>query len=387
MSGQLSIFLLLFGGLQGILLVLFLIRRKFYRGGYIFLLLYFGIMLLQVTLKVMSKAWLWENWSIMYRLSYYLPLLYGPLIYLFVRQLLLNKRVRAFDLLHFVPFVILFANLVVQRIYAPSWDWAGLLDRSDSGLTLQLVSLAIYHYIAWQHWQLHRDRLKDRFSDTERLQVNWIRKFIVTSYIACSIVSMAIFLLYMTYPRGMEYRFAFASLTLFIYWVSYTALTTPSVFSVIKGFSLRDNPARVLPALVVHRPTKKYSNSGLAQEEVSTIKSTIQSIMDEKKPYLDPALTINDLAALARCNRHHLSQVLNESIQRSFYDYVNYYRVEEAKLLLHDPSRASHKIASIAYDAGFNSLSTFNEVFRKTTGQTPSQYRKGGMKDSQRQRV
>jgi AraC-like DNA-binding protein len=68
--------------------------------------------------------------------------------------------------------------------------------------------------------------------------------------------------------------------------------------------------------------------------------------------------------------------VLNDTIGLSFYEYVNCYRVSEAKALLSDASRKDHKIASIAYDAGFNSLSSFNDVFKKMTGQTPSQYRK-----------
>ena len=63
-------------------------------------------------------------------------------------------------------------------------------------------------------------------------------------------------------------------------------------------------------------------------------------------------------------------------LNKSFYDCINQYRVEEAKLLLIDPSKSAHKIASIAFDAGFNSISTFNDVFKKITGQTPSQYRK-----------
>ena len=98
--------------------------------------------------------------------------------------------------------------------------------------------------------------------------------------------------------------------------------------------------------------------------------------MAEQKPYLDPELSINDLADLVKCNRHHLSQVLNDELHRSFYDYINRFRVDEARQLLIDPANEGLKIASIAYDAGFNSLSTFNDVFKKIAGVTPSQFRK-----------
>ena len=106
------------------------------------------------------------------------------------------------------------------------------------------------------------------------------------------------------------------------------------------------------------------------------------------KSWSDPELTIDMLALSISCSRHHVSQAMNEKLGKSFYDYINYYRVEEAKHLLTDHSKDNHKIASIAYDSGFNSISTFNDVFKKITGFTPSQYRKQREEKSlQKQRV
>ena len=107
MSSQLTIFLLFFGGLQGLLFSSFLFRKKLHKAGYICLLLYFAVLLLQITLKLMSKGWLIDNWMPVYELSYQLPFLYGPLLYLFVRQLLYQQSFKYSDLLHFVPFFIL----------------------------------------------------------------------------------------------------------------------------------------------------------------------------------------------------------------------------------------------------------------------------------------
>ena len=103
---QLNIFLLLFGGLQGLLVTLFFVRKKLYRKGYALLLIYFGVMLLQIVFKVMSKVWLMEHWNATYWISYQLPFLYGPLVFLFVRQ-----NFKAADLLHFVPFLTVFVIL------------------------------------------------------------------------------------------------------------------------------------------------------------------------------------------------------------------------------------------------------------------------------------
>ncbi|MEO5564355.1 MAG: helix-turn-helix domain-containing protein [Chitinophagaceae bacterium] len=377
MSLQLNIFLLLFGGLQGLLLSLFFIRKKLFHSGYIFLLLYFAVMLLQITVKVMSKVWLMTNWNFFYNVSYLLPLLYGPLIWLFVRQFLLKKRFRLQDSLHFLPFVFLSANLWFIGQASPIWR----LYYPDMKAWMEVVSIISYHALALYCWHMHRKSLKNYYSETHKLQLQWVRQFIIASLITCSMVALALYFLYKTYPGTSDFRFAFLILTVLIYWVSYAVLTKPAVFSLIRGRA-EINDETFTPVLTIHRPGKKYSNSGLSADDIKRIQVAIEKISREQKPFLNPELTIQDLAVMVHCNRHQLSQVLNESIGKSFYDYINGCRVEEAKALLLDPARCSHKIASIAYDAGFNSLSTFNDVFRKSTGLTPSQFRKKNAEQS-----
>ena len=80
---QLNIFLLLFGGLQGLLVTLFFVRKKLYRKGYALLLIYFGVMLLQIVFKVMSKVWLMEHWNATYWISYQLPFFPSPALWPF----------------------------------------------------------------------------------------------------------------------------------------------------------------------------------------------------------------------------------------------------------------------------------------------------------------
>ncbi len=387
MPAQLIIFLLLFGGLQGVLLLLFFIRKKLYLSGYVFLLLYFAVMLLQVSLKIMSKTWLMNNWGFLYSLSYFLPLLYGPLIFLFARQVLTSHKLRPAAWLHFVPFGMGIILLMLQRQFDFFHPVIYGFFRGESGLLIQLASISIYHWLALQHWIKHKRSLKSYFSETHRLQLNWTRQFVISSFVVCSVIAVALYLIYVHHPKSLPYRYWFAVLTVFIYWVSYTALVQPSVFSVIKGFAGGEKTVSPgLPRLVFHRSTRKYSNSGLSGDDILSIQRSLKKVTIEQKPYLNPELTINDLAAMIPCNRHHLSQVLNESLKNSFYDYINYYRVEEAKQLLMNASKENHKISSIAYDAGFNSLSTFNEIFRKHTGTTPSQFRKDLLEVSKQRR-
>lgn len=375
---QLNIFLLLFGGLQGLLFTLFLIRKKLHRHGYAFLLIYFGVMLLQIVLKVMSKGWLMQNWDVMYSMSYQLPFLYGPLAFLFVRQITTRKKFNSIDLLHFVPFLMPTTLIFLREHSQFAEQMLYTLFGRDKRVVMQLLSLGVYHWFAYKLWQQHSQSLKKYFSSIEQLQLNWLRKFILLSFSICAVIAITIYFMHVFYPVLHWMRTGFLALTAFIYWVSYAALTQPDIFSVIHG-KAKDEPAIITdlkPKLQVHRPAKKYSNSSLPEEEAARIAASLEEMMSTERPYLDPEFTIDKLAKLISTNRHHLSQVLNQKLGLSFYDYVNTYRVNEAKVLLADPARADHKIAAIAYDAGFNSLSAFNDVFKKTTGQTPSQYRK-----------
>jgi AraC-like DNA-binding protein len=385
MSSQVTIFFLVFGGLQGILFTSFLIRKKLYRSGHIFLLLYFAVMLLQITLKLMSKGWLIDNWKVLYELSYQLPFLYGPFIYFFTSQLIQRRSFQSVDLLHFAPFGILVFFFVLGYSYRESPIVLFPFLLAKFRLLLQLVSLYLYHWFAFQCLKSHSHYI-DRFYSSH--QFSWLKRFIFTSFLVCGAVAVLNYFMVVLYPELNYVRPGFLVLTLFIYWITYEALHHPEVFSVVKGYGDGDKTAlENLPKLTVHRPTKKYLRSNLTEEEGTRIMNNLNAVMQQKKPYLDPGLNIDGLAVIVDSNRHHVSQVLNDKLKKSFYDYINSYRVEEAKTLLTDPVTASHKIASIAYDSGFNSLSTFNDVFRKCTGNTPSQFRKRAEEVSRKKRV
>ncbi|HUR11882.1 MAG TPA: helix-turn-helix domain-containing protein, partial [Flavitalea sp.] len=357
------------GGLQGSLLLLFGFHKKLHRNGNTFLLLYIGVLLLQLTLKVMSKIWLMENWSLLYSLSHNLPLLYGPLIYLFVKERIMRFSFAPKDLLHFLPFgvVLFFTFLSAQEIAFP---FEFILSNPHVRFVLLGISLGVYHYFAYQTSGKYIAIDQNKIAATP-YTINWVKKFVVVSAMVCSLIATALYLLFINYPNGHEYRYGFVSLTLFIYWISYSALTEPILFSII---TTRETNPENIPRLVVHRQVKKYARSTLDVSEKERISNALSKLVDQDKIYLDTELTIDSLAEKINCSRHALSQVLNECMGQSFYDFVNQHRVQQAKALLLDVSRKDHKISSIAYDSGFNSLSTFNEVFKKLTGCPPSQF-------------
>ena len=96
----------------------------------------------------------------------------------------------------------------------------------------------------------------------------------------------------------------------------------------------------------------------------------------KKKPYLDPELTLSQLAKDLSISRSQLSQLINDGIGENFYDFVNKYRVEQVKKLMIDPQVKNYNMLGIALEAGFKSKSTFNLIFKRFTGLTPTEYRK-----------
>ena len=97
--------------------------------------------------------------------------------------------------------------------------------------------------------------------------------------------------------------------------------------------------------------------------------------MEVEKVYRDENISLQSLSEKLSIPLHHLSRILNEKLNKNFPDFINTYRIEEAKKFLRDPKRANQKILSIAFDVGFNTKTAFNNVFKKYTRMTPSQYR------------
>jgi AraC-like DNA-binding protein len=123
------------------------------------------------------------------------------------------------------------------------------------------------------------------------------------------------------------------------------------------------------------RESEKYIKSGLKDEQAKLYLEKLIRFMEEKKPYLDRDLNIQDLSEMTGIQRHHITQVLNEKHGKNFFTFINEYRVKDVISRFGNPENDKFTILAIAYDSGFNSKTTFNSIFKSQTGMTPSQYR------------
>jgi AraC-like DNA-binding protein len=146
-----------------------------------------------------------------------------------------------------------------------------------------------------------------------------------------------------------------------------------------------DSPGNSRPA-TVPSPSEfarqqKYAKSGLTDEQLLFYKGELDHIMQSGQVFLRPGLTLPKLADAVGCSVNHLSQVINAGFGVSFFDYVNRYRVEHAKLLLNGLEDQG-AVLKVAFAVGFNSNSAFYAAFKKHVGMTPAQFRKMQVSES-----
>jgi ligand-binding sensor domain-containing protein/AraC-like DNA-binding protein len=138
---------------------------------------------------------------------------------------------------------------------------------------------------------------------------------------------------------------------------------------------LIDRRAKEREMLRIFKDDERYKTSGMKPKAVRKHMLELLTLMDEEKPYLDPDMSVAKLAQRLELPKEHISQIINQRFYMNFNQFLNKYRIEEAKKLLRDPRQKDFVVLKIAYDVGFNSKSTFNTAFKKFTGISPSQYR------------
>ncbi|WP_175443692.1 helix-turn-helix domain-containing protein [Flagellimonas zhangzhouensis] len=119
----------------------------------------------------------------------------------------------------------------------------------------------------------------------------------------------------------------------------------------------------------------KYEKTGLSESFSLELKDKLENLMDSKKLYLNHEIRLNHIADLLDISRHHASQVINENFGLSFYDFINSYRIKDAKIkLCNGFENSSESISDIAYQCGFNNRVSFYKAFKKVTGSTPTEF-------------
>jgi AraC-like DNA-binding protein len=142
-----------------------------------------------------------------------------------------------------------------------------------------------------------------------------------------------------------------------------------------EGTKARPKAVAILPlvAAPAEVAATEVPQPAVLPPELLPWRDKLLALMAAERPWLEPELTLAELAQRLRLHPAQLSKVVNLGCGQNFSDFVNRYRVEEAQRKLADPRFAHYSLVGVALESGFNSKSTFNRVFKKLTGQVPGE--------------
>lgn len=314
----------------------------------------------------------------------FISLTYGPLLFLYVRHMTLpTLRFSPWNALHFVPFIIFFAISVILR-EEPIFDDLSGFFVIDQFIPLRIfysvcffLSVTGYSILSFIEIRQHQKRLRDVVSYTSaKITLNWLKIISITFYTGYVVVFIlgGINIIAGLLPFD-PYILTFAFISIFSFAYSFYAIKQPEMLDYPVAVKEDDNGND-------SAGVEKYARSGLRADLAEEYLTRLLHYMDDEKPYLDGDMTINDLSRKTGIPRHHITEVLNEKHHRNFFSFVNEYRIREVISRISDPKYQHYTILAIAFDAGFNSKSTFNTFFKTYTGKTPSAYREETLKES-----
>ncbi len=302
------------------------------------------------------------------------PLLYGPLLYIYVLYSIRDdKRLRRKDYWHFVPVVI--SYLYMLRFYFfYSAEEKRMVDKGeidDFGLfgsflvIFIIVSTIVYAVFAFKLLKRHKRLIEDNFSNDEKINLNWLRSFIWgvgVIFVTVALVLISRDILGVEYPFNPEFIF-YSMIVFSVLCLGYFGIRHQNIFADNKILEIKEEDK------------SSYKNSGLKEDFASLKHKDLLNLMAEQKPYLEPNLNLNTMAGKLDLPLHHLSQIINQYEGQNFNDFVNKYRVEE--FIERASKDKQFSFLALALDSGFNSKSTFNSVFKKHKGVTPSKFMAG----------
>lgn len=294
-----------------------------------------------------------------------LPLLYGPLLYLLTQSVLYRDfRIRARSYVHFLPFLLFFFLFFPLYHLRPESYQREFLRQTNAGThfsiwlssALVFALIGYYLYRSLRMIRAYRVRLAGQYSNTDHKAVRWLSRVLqgfTLVIVLCALLQVAAFgdRSGRWITTGL-FGLLFVLLTLIIASI-YQGLRESDLFAGLPQAAAPSSDPTVDPAQL----------------------QRIENHLAEHRPYLDPDLSLAQLAEQLELPPRELSSLINNGLDRTFFDLINGYRIRAAQHLLKESDDPGQTILEVMYRVGFNSKSSFNTAFKKHTGTTPSQYR------------
>lgn len=301
-----------------------------------------------------------------------------PFVYLLVRAKL-NEPYTREDNVHFFPFVFYFLYCFTYfaqsadfkynsyiYCYKPGWETLPVniwLPEDPLGLRRSLAPLYVsqafvYLYLIFVKMSHYPATKKFRFFGRNEKPVSSV----FSIWIHASLVTALVIFIKLNFERDLG---------------DYLIGTYISVILYISGFVVVSRQIIVQHEPISMEASKpKYEKSSLSEERKAEILNKVTALLEKDKYFSRNTLSLAELAKAANEPTHYISQVINEKLDKNFFDLLSGYRISEAKKMLHDKAGEQLTIEEIAEQVGYNSKAAFNKAFKAITGLTPSEFRK-----------
>jgi AraC-like DNA-binding protein len=305
-------------------------------------------------------------------------MLHGPFLFLYISALSTKEHsLKLKYLMHFAPFICFNLYLIVASFFPGVTDRIRMdhVSRDIEPPTLFLFFLILtalsgplYFVLSFKLFKKLDISIFNNFSFSENINLDWLRKLVWIFGILWTVLMVIAVIHHVFHLFSMTFCTdgLFISLSAFIILVGYFGLKQQEIFS----------HYRIKNQEYITEPKIKYAGSSLKVADANHYLEKLNSRMASEKPHLDPNLTLPQLANDLGIPSHYLSQIINENFGLNFFDFINQFRVEEVKTKIVDPEFDSYSLLGIAFECGFNSKSAFNRIFKKSTGLTPSEYKR-----------
>ena len=335
----------LFVGIQSLLFALILLTDKGRKRSSNYFLAAFLLMLASQMTVILSEKWVGDYAFISSFLCLF-GFAYGPLLYFYTLQLIYRDlKPSPKQWLHAIPFAIIFIAGLLGY---------GLCFKFGSML---YVSLIIYVGLSIRQIIAYRRVVKNTRSAIDKINLSWLQWTLIVFTVTLLVDIYSHFYDEIEPIPGIS--IVNMSLLVLINGVFYKGLKQPAIF---QGITTEDE----------RLPVKVEEDRDVFEGEATKLHEYLRS----SEIYRQPDLTLAQLAGELDMNTRRLSMVINRYFNQNFMDFINTHRIEYAQVRLKQPKDQKETIAEVMYDAGFNSKSSFNTLFKQKTGKTPSEFKK-----------
>lgn len=284
---------------------------------------------------------------------------FGPLFFTYAKLVIYkNYKIGRSFWIHLLPYFVSTITFLFINTYGGTPGSLWVRYALSTGMYLHFL---VYLALGYRLILNYRSIIKDQFSKVDDINLNWLSNTLkmMAVLVIISFSHNFIFFSGNEYVYGISFMILLAFIFYFVNSVILKALRQPEIFAGIEQIT-----------------TKKYVGSNLTGEEAERYRRHLVEILETEKHYLNPKITIQDLAEKLGTSSKVISQVINQSFDKNFFDFINSYRIRDAQDILKHSTDKKLTILEVMYQVGFNSKSSFNAAFKKVTGQTPSAFRR-----------